>query len=325
MRKTIKLFKGMLIAIIAVSVISCGNDDEVQTPKSNTIADFVTANKAGYSSLLAALEKAELVSVLNGTDKYTVFAPNNDAFSTFLEENGFADLNAVPKETLKQILLNHVVSGTVKSTDLSTGYVNTLSTATPGNEKMSMYVNTDGGVKLNGVSTVKTADKIVDNGVVHLVDKVIGLPTVVTFATADANFSTLVAALTRDDIKNDPNFVATLSTANGTSPAPFTVFAPTNDAFTSLLTELKADGLGDIAKTTLISTLQHHVVGGSNVTLATLTDGKVTTLGGEITASKTNGNLTDANGRVSKITATDVQAANGVIHVIDKVILPPLE
>jgi len=186
-----------------------------------------------------------------------------------------------------------------------------------------MFVNTSGGVKLNGISDVTGADNLLDNGVVHLVNKVIGLPTVVTFAVADPTFSTLVAALTRAD---QPNFVSVLSTSNGTAPTPFTVFAPTNNAFGALLTELGVGGLSAINTATLTATLNHHVVGGANVRSTALTNNMtVATLGGNITANVTGGaKLTDANGRISNIVAVDVQATNGVIHVIDKVILPNL-
>ncbi|RXP53619.1 fasciclin domain-containing protein, partial [Lutibacter sp. HS1-25] len=213
--------------------------------------------------------------------------------------------------------------GDVRSTDIETGYVSTLSTATPNGKKMSMYIEKTSVVKINGMSMVTNADNVVDNGVIHLVDKVIGLPTVVTFATSNANFSTLVAALTRND---QPNFVATLSTANGTNPAPFTVFAPTNEAFGNLLTELNAPNLAAIDAATLTATLNSHVVAGANVIASQLSDNMtVTTLGGNITANVTGGaKLTDANNRNSNIIAYDVQASNGVVHVIDKVILPAL-
>ncbi len=317
-----KLLSLMLIVLLPLSAMSCDDNNNMNEPETNTIADFVAGN-SNYSSLLAALIKADLVDTLKGDGPFTVFAPDNAAFSVFLSTNGFANLDAVPADALKQILLNHVVSGAVKSTDLTTGYIQTLSTATPNNSNISMFVNTSGGVKLNGISDVTGADNLLDNGVVHLVNKVIGLPTVVTFAVADPTFSTLVAALTRAD---QPNFVSVLSTSNGTAPAPFTVFAPTNNAFGALLTELGAGGLNAIDGATLTATLNHHVVGGANVRSTALTNNMtVATLGGNITANVTGGaKLTDANGRISNIVAVDVQAANGVIHVIDIVILPNL-
>jgi uncharacterized surface protein with fasciclin (FAS1) repeats len=176
-------------------------------------------------------------------------------------------------------------------------------------------------VVINGVSTVTTADVSADNGTIHAVDAVIGLPTVVTFALADPNFSVLVTALTRSDLTFD--FVGTLSTPNGTTPAPFTVFAPIDAAFVDLLEELGVDSLDDIDEPTLKGTLEMHAVAGANVLAAGLSDAMtIETLGGDITANVTGGaTLTDANDRVSDIIAVDVQASNGVIHAIDKVLL----
>jgi len=326
MKNLSKLFKGLLIAFITVSMMSCSDDDDQGTPMvSNTIADFVVANQSNYSILLAALQRADgdLVTVLSGAGPYTVFAPDDAAFNAFLTANSFASINDVPSDVLSQILLNHVISGAVQSAALTTGYIQSESTATPNSVKMSMFVNTDGGVNLNGVSTVTGADNVVDNGVVHLVDAVIGLPTVVTFAVADPTFDILELALTREA---SFTFVEILSTADGTDPSPFTVFAPTNTAFGELLTELEVSALGDIATETLQATLNLHVVAGLNVAAESLTDNfTVPTLGGNITANITGGaTLTDANGRISNIVATNVQAANGIIHAIDKVILPNL-
>lgn len=184
-----------------------------------------------------------------------------------------------------------------------------------------MFVNTSSGVKLNGVSTVTTANISASNGIIHIVDNVIGLPTVVTHALANPNFSTLVAALTRDD---QPDFAGILS---GTESSPFTVFAPTNAAFGSLLTELGANSLNDINQSTLENTLKYHVVAGANVLASTLTNNQmVTTFQGQSFTITTTGGakITDANGRMSNIILTDVQASNGVIHAIDKVVLPNL-
>ncbi|GAB5401198.1 MAG: fasciclin domain-containing protein [Aureisphaera sp.] len=311
-----------LTLLLTLAIVSCSDDDDngnVMDPGGQTIADFV-ADNADYSTLLAALDRAGLVSTLDGTTNYTVFAPNNTAFDAFLTANNFTSLDDVPTDVLTNVLLNHVVNGTVLSTQLTTGYVNTLGIAVDG-LNLSMFVDTTSGVTLNGQSSVATADVEVDNGVIHAVDAVIGLPTVVTFATADPTFSTLVAALTRSD---QPDFVGILSTPDGTAPAPFTVFAPTNDAFGDLLTELGAGSLDDIDTATLTATLNLHVIGEANVRSTDLTDGPVTTLGGDVTVDATNATITDSNGRVSNIIVVDVQAINGVVHAIDKVILPTL-
>ncbi|MFD1163064.1 fasciclin domain-containing protein [Hwangdonia seohaensis] len=324
MKALTALKKVLLLTMISVLSFSCSDDDDpIVVKQPETIAELAMATP-DLSNLVAALQRADLVTTLNGSGQFTVFAPSNVAFSKFLTDNGFASLDDVPVDVLKQVLLNHVISGEVKSGDLTTGYGETLATEASSDNNLSIYINTNAGVKLNGVSDVVTADIDATNGVIHIVDNVIGLPNIVDFALADDTFSILVSALTRSDLTFD--YVTTLSTSNGTAPAPFTVFAPTNDAFVSLLSELGVSSLDDIDEPTLKATLDLHAVAGANVLASTLTDNMtVTTLGGDITANVTGGaTLTDSNGRVSNIVVTDVQAVNGVIHVIDKVVLPKL-
>ncbi|WP_100615541.1 fasciclin domain-containing protein [Confluentibacter citreus] len=321
MKNLLNLKLSLLLFLVVTTLSSCNNDDDaVYAPE--TIAEIASATPA-LSNLVAALDRAGLVETLDGPGQFTVFAPTNEAFQAFLSENNFATLNDVPVNVLTQVLLNHVVLGDNVSTSLSTGYVNTLATFGNTELNLSMFVNTAAGVELNGVSNVVTADIDATNGVVHIVDAVIGLPTVVTFALADPTFEILVAALTRE---SSFTFVNTLSTANGTNPAPFTVFAPTNNAFVDLLAELSLSSLADVPTDTLAATLAMHVVGGANVQASGLSDNMtVATLGGNIRANVTGGaTLTDANERVSNIIFTNVQASNGVVHVINKVILPPL-
>jgi uncharacterized surface protein with fasciclin (FAS1) repeats len=272
--------------------------------------------------LVDALTRTDLVQTLDQSGAYTVFAPTNAAFTTFLSDNGYTSLEEVPVSALKEILLNHVVTGAFPSSSLSNGYVKTLAKGSASaTNTLSMFVNTTSGVKLNGISTISTPNIAASNGVIHIVNTVIGLPTIVTHALANPNFTTLVSALTRED---QPDFAGILS---GTASSPFTVFAPTNDAFGNLLTELGATGLNDITQSTLENTLKYHVVAGANVLSASLTDNQtVTTFQGQNFTITTMGGakITDANNRVSNIIAVDVQASNGVIHVLDKVILPML-
>lgn len=324
MKTLTALKKVFLLTLVAAFLFSCDDDDSPIKFKEQDNIAAIASSTADLSSLVAALERAGLVETLNGTDNYTVFAPTNDAFSKFLSDNGFSNLSDVPDDTLKQILLNHLVLGDLKSNSLTTGYGKTLATQEGTGNNLSIYINTESGVKLNNVSTVVKPNIDATNGVIHIVDAVIGLPNVVDLASADDTFSTLVSALTRSDLTFD--YISTLSTPNGTAPAPFTVFAPTNDAFASLLSELGVTDLGDIDEPTLKATLDLHAVAGANVLAASLSDDMtVTTLGGDIIANVTGGaTLTDSNGRVSDIIVTNVQAANGVIHVIDKVVLPKL-
>lgn len=293
-------------------------DDVMET---NSIIDFVNSND-DYSSLAAAIDAAGLTATLDSDTNFTVFAPDNDAFAAFLSANGFASLDEVPTDLLTQVLLYHVQEGEIMSSDLSTGYIESMAVYGASEEPLSLYINTSDGVMINGVASVTTADVEVDNGVIHAVDSVIGLPDVTTFATADPTFSILVSALTREE---DYTYVETLMAMD--SPAPFTVFAPTDDAFAALLEELEASSLDDIDAETLSAVLTYHVVAEANVRSGDLTDGmEVSTLNGD-TFTVNLGDavtITDANDRMSTVIAADVQATNGVIHVIDTVLLPEL-
>lgn len=316
--KNLLKFK-IIVALIAITsfTISCDNDDEPMAD--NTITGIAQTN-ANLSILVQALVKADLASTLQGAGPFTVFAPTDAAFVAFLKTTPYATLNDVPKDVLTLILLNHVVSGKVKSTDLTTGYVKTLATsATSGTNTMSMYVDLRSGVKLNGTASVTTADIMASNGVIHVVDKVIGLPTIVTHATANPNFTSLVGALTS---AGQPDFVTILSGAG-----PYTVMAPTNTAFTDLNTELAPGGIASVSTANLTKVLTYHVANG-NVLAASLTEGQmVTTLQTpqKYTIQLAGGaKIKDANNRISTIIATDVQCSNGVIHVINKVLLPTL-
>ena len=326
MNISLKLYKLSLVLFMSFSFISCDVDDNesYSPPPLSTITEFAASN-SDLSNLAAALSAADgnLLSLLNGGN-YTVLAPNNWAFEVWLGNNGYTSIDEVPTDILKNILLNHVISGTVRSSDLTTavsGYTSTNATNTDG-DFLSMYFSTNNGVVFNGVTTVLNPDIAASNGVVHVVDLLIELPTVVTFATTNPGFETLVTALTRDDLSED--FVSILSTT--TEPAPFTVFAPTNEAFSSLFSELSIDSLNDIDTATLESTLGTHVVAEANVRFEDLSDGMlITTIGDDLTISVGTGPLlVDLNGRTANIIAVDIQAYNGVIHVIDNVMLPQL-
>lgn len=316
MKNLLKLFA--VVLIFGFVMISC---EESRDEMSNSGSIYELASRdADLSNLKAAIDKAGLATTLQSSGTFTVFAPSNAAFATFLKDNGFANLEAVPVVTLREILLNHVLSSKVMAADVTTGYVSTLAKGSASSTRnISMYINTSSGVRINGISTVTATDISADNGVIHKVDKVIGLPTVVTHALANPNFSSLVSALTRSDM---PDFAGILS---GTSNAPFTVFAPNNAAFGSLLTELSLPNLAAIPKSTLENTLKYHVIASANVASNNLTNNMsiATFQGGSFTINTTGGaKITDAKGRISNIISTDVQCSNGIIHAIDKVILP---
>ncbi len=269
------------------------------------------------------MQKTNLAVVLDGVEEYTLYAPNDMAFARFLMQVGYNNLDEVPTELLTQILLNHVMVGGIEYRDFVTGYFQTAATSAASKTPLSIHIEqVNMRVTLNGESRITQGNVRATNGIIHAVDRVIPIPSIVTFAKADTGLTNLLIALTRPDLTAD--FASILSTDAGTSPAPFTVFAPTDQAFIDLLVELGVQSLSDIDEPTLKATLTYHVIGETNALSTDLSDNlELNTLGGPITANITGGaTLTDGNNRVSKIIAVDVQANNGVIHVIDKVILP---
>lgn len=315
MKNFAKLIKLTLLVVSSTLMFSCSEDDS--TNQDRTLSEFFSRNPE-FTNLYAALEKADLVETLNQGGTFTVFAPTNAAFVEFLAVNGFENLEAVPTPVLREVLLNHVLNTRVPSSDVSTGYVKTLGKGSASTTNtLSMFINvSESGVRINGVASVTAFDINANNGVVHVVDAVIGLPTIVTHALANPNFSNLVGALTSP---GQPDFVGILS---GNTNAPFTVFAPSNAAFA----RFESQNPGTLASLTsgqLTSVLTYHVVAGANVLSNGIPSGPITTLEtGTFTVNGTT--ITDEAGRQTGIVAVDVQATNGVIHVLDNVILPNL-
>jgi len=325
-------FKILPILFLSLFIISCGddNDDDGVCCAGSSIVDLASQTES-LSTLVSALQVTGLDATLSSPGAFTVLAPTNDAFDAFLTSINVASLDDIPVDVLTNVLLNHVIIGEVQSSSLTNGYSSTQAVSGASGTNMSIYINTDNGVTFNGVSSVTAADVVASNGIVHIVDGVIGLPTVVTFALADPNFGILVQALTRPDLTQ--SFVGLLSIPAGSAPSPFTVFAPINSAFESLLTELGVNSLNDIDEPTLSAVLSYHVIVGTNQVSTTLSDGMVFTTsldqavpgGGNITfnvGDNGEGILTDNNERTSNIIAVDVQADNGIIHAIDTVVLP---
>ena len=274
-----------------------------------SITDLAIATPT-LSNLVAALVAADgdLPTVLAGEGPFTVFAPTDDAFAAFLADNNFANLSAVPVDVLTQVLLNHVVSGTNLSTALSTGYVSTLSTAGPGDANLSMLVDTANGVILNGVSNVTAADNKAINGVVHIVDAVIGLPNIVDHAVANSDLTELVGALTSG---GNTTFTDLLSD----SATDFTVFAPVNAAFSAFANPNAND---------INAVLSNHVIAGTAAFAAGLTNSYVTTAavnedGDNLSMYINIDDGVSLNG-TSNVAAADIVATNGVIHAVDAVI-----
>lgn len=323
MKNFAKLIKLTLIATLFVSLFSCSDDDTIE-PVNNSIA-AVASRAPQFTTLVAALDRAGLVQTLDQNGPFTVFAPTNDAFEDFLDANNFATLNDVPVPLLTQVLLNHVVGGTNLAANVTTGYVN--SSAAYSNSqtiKLSLFLEKTGtNIKVNGVANVSATarDILATNGVIHQVDAVIGLATIVDHAKANPLFSTLYSVVTSPA-------QSSIATALTTNTTPLTVFAPTNAAFDIALgTGGFANGADDATVTTV---LQYHVTNAGNVRSSMLTNGPVPMLSGEdITIDLTTPNMPKIDDKSmplvkTNIIAVDVQCTNGIIHAVDKVLQPTL-
>jgi len=277
-----------------------------------SIVDIAMAD-GRFTTLVAALEAADLVDTLSGEGQFTVFAPVDDAFAA-LPEGTVESLLDDPQGALKDILLYHVAEGAIPAET-----VVTLDSAdTVQGESIAITVMDD-QVTLNDSANVIITDIVASNGIIHVIDAVILPPSIVAaavepsivdIAMEDGRFTTLVAALEAADL------VDTLS-----GEGQFTVFAPVDDAFTAL-PEGTVESLLEDPQGSLTDVLLYHVVEGKVMAedVVGLTSAQ-TLLGQDLMVSVDSEGSVFLNGDV-QIIITDIETSNGVIHVIDKVLIP---
>jgi transforming growth factor-beta-induced protein len=301
----------LTLVILTVSITSCNDDDNNAAMPTESIVGLAQGN-SNLSILVAALTKyPDLVSTLSGTGQFTVFAPTNEAFAGLLTAIGQSSLDDIPEDVLRDVLEYHVIAGAaVRSTALSNGDV-----ATVGGESITISIS--GGVRLNNASNVITADVEATNGIVHVVDAVLVPPTmrpiiatIVAPAFFNKQFTTLVAAIRAAS----PSVLTALL-----GPDKKTLFAPTNAAFAAAGITALPD------RATLDAVLTYHVLAGE-VRAADIATGSssATTLGGKNIYLSKGAAGVFING-TTKVTTPNVLASNGVIHIIDRTLLPPTQ
>ncbi|MFP4095813.1 MAG: fasciclin domain-containing protein [Cyclobacteriaceae bacterium] len=307
-----------VIHIIDQVLLPPTEDDDDGMEEGMTIAEIASADPDNFSILVAALDKAGLVDALNGTTEYTVFAPTNAAFAK-LGIDEAADLPDV--EELTRILLYHVLQGETTSDELKSIFYPTLNGA-------AVEVDLSAGVVIKGVGntpdhlpSVIIPDVQATNGVIHVIDNVLVPPSanIVEVASNVDAFSTLVLAVQTAGLVD--------ALAEG---GPFTVFAPTNEAFGLFLEEfgLTAEALlAEENRELLTAVLKYHVVEG-RVFSTDLEDGlEVKTLQGEdieFELDEDEALIEDEADREIPLNTQmlNIQATNGVIHVINNVLFP---
>ena len=311
------------VALAGALVSACGGHDDDDT---GNLVEVAQAN--GFSALLAAATRAGLDDDLSAASAngLTVFAPTNAAFTTLATQLGFADANAMvaalPPSALASILSYHVLPARRTAADLTAGSA-TQATIYPYNAApATLSLNTTSGVTITDAvlssATVTTANVEASNGVIHVVDKVLVPPGVLTVLqmaqTNPAAFSTLTGAV------GSAGLTTTLNDPAGT----FTVFAPTNDAFAAI-----ASTVAGLTTPQLQTVLTYHVLGSQVLSsgipfgtpVATVAGQNITINAGTAPVIAT---ITDTTATPANIVAVDVRASNGVIHVINKVLLPTL-
>ena len=313
MKNLKKLFAPMvLVAMVMFS--SCKNDDPVVKPPATKNITAIVVEDAQFSTLESALIKTDLSKSLEATGPFTVFSPTNDGFT-----KAGIKLDSLSKDALSPILMTHVLAGMIKSTDFKSGKLTTE------NSTNNIYISKNAdGIFINGNIKVVASEVLATNGVIYSIDNVITIPkkSLVDIAKADPNFSELVALVSAAD----PSVATALTDASANG---YTVFAPTNAAFTELYkdsTKTKAILLNPANKTLLTNVLLYHVV--PNRVFST----DLPNVTGELQTANTTGKLSfdlaggakvkATKGGVSNITKTNVLATNGILHTIDKVLIP---
>jgi transforming growth factor-beta-induced protein len=294
-----------LVPLAAISLLGCngGNDDDTDTDVSNTIVDVASANE-DFSLLVQAVVRAGLVDTLSSAGPFTVFAPTNDAFQALLDTNDdWQSIDDIDVAVLTDVLLYHVVAANVPSSAIPARADSVLD--------VTLFFDAS-GPKVNAAS-ITSVDIQASNGVIHVIDQVL-LPPNLVDAAGFAGLTSLQAAVVHGQV--GPNL---------RSAGPFTVFAPTNAAFSSALTALGVSAVTDIDPGTLSGILLYHAV-PARVPSSEVSAGIVASAATnqwQHTMSlflSTEGGV-KVNG--TAVVDTDIKATNGIIHVIDGVILPP--
>lgn len=316
---------------------------EVQNPV--TISQLIIANP-NLTILEEALRIVEsetdfpLITDLNVPGNSTIFAPSDEAFQQLLATNGITNISDIAADDLAEILQYHVIPVELSATDLSTGYVQTLGLNDDTDQNLSMYVDTTNGVVLNGQSTVVTPNVEGNNGVIHIVDAVINVPTIATFTGIDPNLSSF----------HDTTVSLGLRPIVGSTVSTRTAFVPNNTAFDAFAATLDLPAEGEEADPLVIlnlaRTLRLHVVPedlsaselqklserNNPFSEETLLDDESLTFNVSSTVSEVDeeGNeilafdavtITDPLGNVANTdTDIDIHASNGTLHVITSVL-----
>jgi transforming growth factor-beta-induced protein len=288
-----------VVMMAVTALVGCSDDDAIIEPARPATIVAAAQGSPDLSTLVTALTAANLTTTLSGPGPFTVFAPVNSAFNAVPADVLQRLLEAGNVEILSKVLRYHVVPGRVLAADLQEGQeVTTI-------EGTTLRITLAGGARVNN-ARITTTDIQTDNGVVHLIDGVLTESLDIVDVATIRGFSSLVSAVATAGLVDAVR-------GNGAGQG-ITVFAPTNAAF---------DALGALpGNPELSQVLTYHVVAGRALAASLSDNQMLTTLQGGTVRFRTNPTRLEGIGNTVNITATDIVAKNGVIHVIDAVLLP---
>jgi|GEM_PF-5055573 len=327
-------FKYHALLFLIICLISCSNDDDgsstnpLPTPlPKTTIADWLEQHDE-YDSLSLYLKKTGLYANLNGAGQYTLFATENKYFdgpttAFFFKSQTYGSVSQFPLETLKDGLAGNIIPKRIMSADFQHNtYYSSLSNSAPNDELISIYIRRDSNLLINGHYKILEQDIALGNGVVHTIGGAIGPNSILDIIILDDRFSALESMInSRVELALFLEYIPG-SVVN----SPLTLFLPTDQAFQNYIdSDPNLNSVFDIDSLVLNDILNNHIVDGFNIQSDEFNFGGTrlnSFYGGELIPRGGNNNIQAISYKSSlaNIIEKDIQAKNGVIHVIDKIL-----
>ena len=311
----------LLITTLLLSFMGMGcEEDSGSTPSTDPGINERIASEAEFSQMKEAMDHANLGPTLNGRGPYTVFVPTNEAFEDYIASEGVNSIREIRGSTLSRLLLPHILQGTLPGDQLNEGYISTIAVENSSLNSVNLYFSPLTGI--NGEADIDQTDIVASNGLIHTVDALIPFPNLWTHLQANLNFSDFFAACNQAGSPFREKFI---------NESPFTLFVPSNSAMDAFLLNHPEwnNDLSAIPRERLEAIISLHVVPNQNVGENQFTDGLgLNTMhdGGNtvLTLVENSGlfEISKAGGGTVVISGINIQATNGIIHIIDEVLIP---
>ena len=295
---------------------ACSDDPDpgvVEGPRLNSVIE----GDAKFSMMKAAMDRANLGPTLEGRGPYTVLVPTNEAFEDFLSNAGLSSITDIPPSQLSRRLLPHIIQDELPGGSIIEGYIRTLAVESNSLNSITLYVNSLSGI--NGLAGLEEIDIEASNGLIHRIDAVLPYPHLWTHLEANSAFALFFEALglsgssIQERLENE---------------GPFTVFAPNNEAMLDFLTQSEWDDIDQIPTATLWNILSVHIIPQRNLLSSQFEDNMgLNTLSPNdaIITIYQSGEAFEISGDMANtvpIELVNLQAANGIIHMIPEVVIP---